>query len=808
MVLAVGLVSAALLGYEISLMRVLLVASWHHFAFLVLSCALLGFGASGTALFAARRLVERRTGAAVFVLALAAAVAMPLCTGLSQEIGIEARSAPALLGRTVWRWVLYWALLTVPFFLGAAAIGAALLPAGRSAGLVYGANMLGAAAGALVAPALMVAVPPAWLPIVFGAVAWLAAAVLVRGAVRVAALAVCAGAVALWIALDPPQVRVDPFKRGAILAERAAEGQVTLVGRRIGPRAVVEAYSGPILHDAAFLSPQRTPPAVSVILADGHTAGAVYEVSHVDEAAVVDGALMAFAWQLAPPAPRAALLGETGGQNLWLAARRGASAIDAVQPDPNVLALLRGPLHQRGGAVLDLPALRAHVAEPRHFIEHASGGGGFDLIQLCGLESSAAGSGGIGGLAEDHLVTVEGLTACLRQLSPQGLLAVGRAIQDPPRDNIKLAATFIEALRRAGATDPGMHLVIVRDFLAVCTIARASPWGPQDAERIGALCRERQLTPVWFPGVLPEELNRPDELPAAPDGVGDWYHYATRRLLSGDAAAFIGDYAFDVRPASDDRPFFADFFRLRSLPGMRRAWGDQWPARAELAFLFVLAAAAVATVVGAAATVIPLSFVRLGAGAPERCALSLYFGFLGLAYMLLEMVFLSRLTQLVGDAVGAAAVTIGGFLFFSGIGSVLSRRVEPERARAAAGLVAAVVAVGAAELWILPVAAPALGGLSEWGRLAASIGLLAPLAFLMGFPMPLALARLSGGQVAWAWGCNGFASVLAAPLAMVVAMTWGYTAAGAAALLLYAGAALLYARLPAAPREMGTREAS
>ena len=40
-------VSAGLLGFELSLMRVLLVASWHHFAFVVVSLALVGFGASG-----------------------------------------------------------------------------------------------------------------------------------------------------------------------------------------------------------------------------------------------------------------------------------------------------------------------------------------------------------------------------------------------------------------------------------------------------------------------------------------------------------------------------------------------------------------------------------------------------------------------------------------------------------------------------------------------------------------------------------------------------------------------------------------
>ena len=63
----VACVSAGLLGFEISLMRVLLVASWHHFAFLVIGVALLGFGASGTVLCICREWLLKRGEAALFV---------------------------------------------------------------------------------------------------------------------------------------------------------------------------------------------------------------------------------------------------------------------------------------------------------------------------------------------------------------------------------------------------------------------------------------------------------------------------------------------------------------------------------------------------------------------------------------------------------------------------------------------------------------------------------------------------------------------------------------------------------------------
>ncbi|MCH8835383.1 MAG: SAM-dependent methyltransferase, partial [Proteobacteria bacterium] len=59
-VVAVALLSAAALGYEILLIRLFSIILWHHFAFMIISLALLGVGASGTFLVFARRWLEPR----------------------------------------------------------------------------------------------------------------------------------------------------------------------------------------------------------------------------------------------------------------------------------------------------------------------------------------------------------------------------------------------------------------------------------------------------------------------------------------------------------------------------------------------------------------------------------------------------------------------------------------------------------------------------------------------------------------------------------------------------------------------------
>ena len=46
--LAISLVSAGAISYEILLMRLYAIGQWHHFAYMIISIALLGYGASGT----------------------------------------------------------------------------------------------------------------------------------------------------------------------------------------------------------------------------------------------------------------------------------------------------------------------------------------------------------------------------------------------------------------------------------------------------------------------------------------------------------------------------------------------------------------------------------------------------------------------------------------------------------------------------------------------------------------------------------------------------------------------------------------
>lgn len=794
----VFLISSAVLAFEVSLMRLLLVSGWHHFAFLVISVALLGFGTSGVFLYLFRRRILLRDRQWLFGLALAAAISMPICAGLLQFVPIESRFIPSMLMRQIGWWLLYWFILLIPFLLGAAAIGLALMMSGNRISSMYASNLAGSAAGSVLVNVLLWLLPTALLAVATGILA-LAASVFAPGISARGKSTVISAAImlaALVHAFIPFEIRSDEYKYHSFVKQLANQNQARLITEKRGPNGVVSVYHSDMFHDLAFLSGAETPPPMHSILLDGHLAASVLDAGTLEESSVVRQVLSAAAHELLPARPSVLLPGELGGSNIWLAAWHQASVIDVVHHYPQVTSILRNELQDRGGAVLDVPAVTYHNAYPRHFIENTRSK--YDLIQLTALESLPAGSGGMAGMGQNHLMTVEGIATALRRLSPEGLLVISRGIQDPPRDNLKIMALLAEALRHNGIEDVSQHFVIVRDFLAMCSIVKATPWSDEQLRGVEDMVERRHLTGVWWKGIPERYLNQPDHLVGPPDHHADWYHLAATKLFFDDADSFVENWMFDIRPPTDDRPFFHDFSKLGSIRMLQDVFGDLWLTRAEIGFLFVIAAMIGVGFVALVLTLVPLLFVRPGCGARTLLPTAGYFSCLGLAYLMLEITLLSKLTHLIGSPVVSAAVTIAAFLFFSGLGSLTAQRFHVSTALLGKLLLAIAVAAVVCMVALNPITRLA-GGLSILPRVLVGVALVAPLAYLMGFPMPSGLSRLQHGPrqlVAWAWGINGFTSVLAAPAAMLIGMVWGFTPAALLAVALYLMAFPLFALIP------------
>jgi hypothetical protein len=87
------------------------------------------------------------------------------------------------------------------------------------------------------------------------------------------------------------------------------------------------------------------------------------------------------------------------------------------------------------------------------------------------------------------------------------------------------------------------------------------------------------------------------------------------------------------------------------------------------------------------------------------------------------------------------------------------------------------VAVLAATTFVTPWVFTAGLGLSLFARVAIAVAVIAPLGILLGMPFPTGLsivAKEAPTLVPWAWGVNGFCTVIGSVGAMILSMIFGF----------------------------------
>jgi hypothetical protein len=809
--LAVALVAAGALAFEVLLTRLLAVVHWHHFAGMVISLALLGYGASGALL---APLLERLRPHAPLAFAGAAAlsgVAAVAATTLAQAVPFNALEAVWAPRQWLWLALLY-VLFAVPFFFAAACTGLALACFPGPVGRVYRSDLLGAGAGALAAVGLLGLLrPDRALPLV-AACGPLAGAVVLAGVPRHRPAAVVAAlmtaALAGLSAGGWPSLRMSPFKPlpQTLLVEGAS-----VVAERAGPIGLVQVVRSELIPfrvapGLSLMNRQEPAPQLGLFVdGEGPTPITRFD-GDFGPLAYLDATLAALPHRLLDHPARVLLLGLGGGADLLLALRHDARAVDVVEPDCGVADLLRGEFAGFAGGILARPEVRLHVDAARRFASTADEAG-YDLIRL---EPRAG--GGRSTLAENFTTTVEAFATYLRRLAPGGLLALPHPLRLPPRESLKLALTAMEALERLdGAAEPARHLAMVRAWDSVLLLVRRAPFEAEDLAAIEAFAEELAFDLGWHPGMSREAADRFNLLgePVFFDGVA--------ALAGPDRAAFVSDYAFDIRPATDDRPYFLDFFRWRALPALREAalggnaglldWG--WPLQ--------VATLGVAALFGLAFILLPARMLARRADAGLRRATAAYFLLVGAGFMFTEIAAMQRLVLLFGHPVYAFAATLAAFLVFAGVGSGAAARLDAARPgddgggvrrwRAVRLDIAVLAIAGLATLhalagpWLLSQASAGLGAVP---RAVLAVALVAPLAFAMGLPFPLVLARLrtaAPALVPWAWGVNGCASVVAAALAGLIAMGLGARALMLLGVFAYLLAAVAQRGIPGHPAE-------
>lgn len=769
---AIALVSAAVLSFEIVLLRLFSFRIWHHFAFMVISVALLGFAAAGLALQlrpAWGRPATARAAAAAALFALAAPFATLVVTRLPFD--------PSRLGAQPAHLLLlgvFCIVLIPPFALAGFAVLALLAGHPKGAGRLYGADLWGAGAGALLVAPLLAQAGALGIVALSAAAALGAAALLAaepeRRTLSRAAIAGALVLVALAFTAGPRlDVPPGPGKlMGAHLLDTAKfpNARVTWTGWSALARVDVIENSARMEWTGNAKRPTSRPPETSIVI-DGDATAPVVHWDGKDQAALgfLDHTLSSAVPRAFKP-QRALVIGAGGGVDVLCAVHHGVPHVDAVEVNPAIAALGKGLLAPVNGGLFLRPDVNLVVAEGRSYVRRSTAT--YDMVQLSLIDTWAAGAAGAYSLSEGYLYTVEAFRDYLARLSPGGVLTITRWEWSPPRELIRVCSVARAALAAEGVARPGDQIIVLASGNLGNVIVKRTPFTSAELESVRRVAQESGFDVIHAPGLPPNN----------PFGM----------LLAGsDPEGFVRDYRFDIAPTTDDSPFFFQFGRWRDVDLFGAGWKES---QLVLSGRLVICAVLLQVLVLSALLLgLPLFAARSGAGAsnPESRAragaAAAYFGIVGLSFMLLEVALMQRFTLFLGSPVLAISVVLAVLLVAAGTGSRLSEKLAA-RGGSHWPIFIAVAVVAAFAAFALPAVFRATLGLPDAGRIALAAVLLAPMGIALGMPFPTGLARLAGsgadgdsggGLFGLAWAANGVGSVVGPALAVLLAIDVGFT---------------------------------
>jgi spermidine synthase len=838
--LSVGLVAGAVIALQICIMRIFSVGSWAHFGSLVVSLAMLGFGLTSAVMCVAKSWFDRNWRVVIATSLIVFGPLMVIANLVAQQVPFN---AIFLISDPMQKWRLFanFMLYLVPFLAGAVFLGTVFLKTQQIFNRVYFADLVGSGiCGLFFLVAMYAAVPenlivvPLLLALI-GAVLWFAALGDRRGILLVLGATVVA--LALHFALPPsadiPKLAVSDYK-GVSYARKFPDSQ--RVYEDASPFGYLEVYSSSYLHfapglsDNAALNIAKMPSnAYLGMYIDGEGPSGIIRDLPPDQTAYFRFLPMIYPY-LIKQSPDTFVVQFGGGISTTVALRANSRSVTVAEGNPAVLRAFRTDkgLRDFTGDILNNPKLRVIDYDGRLYLANTKER--YDIIDLSLADSAGLSSPGGFAIVEKFAYSHEAMLSYMRALKDGGVLSVTLwNKEEPPKSVLKLYTTMAGAGREIDPATMAQSFFVTSTYLSTATVLyKRGGFTPEEITKLREHTRAMSFDEIYYPGFkydttqtaevlegyrnqIFSEGEQPDPpvtseptptapttegtpppdtsralVPATTMGQLTWHH-----LVHGGWDDIAARYVFDARPLTNNRPYFAAYVKPLDLPGVTdrlELLQDEW------GYLLLWATLAIACITGFSLVLIPVAFGwrTIFSYYPGKSLTILYFACLGAGYIMVEVGLIANFILALSNATVSASVLITGMLVFSGLGSFFSERYL-DRARTVMPKV--FLAIGALLIgygFFLDRVLDWIGTFPYVVRLIFCFALIFPPAFLMGFPMPVAMTSLGrlgkDHMFLWAWGINGCFSVIGAALVPLVATSFGLTA-----VLLISGFAYLLA---------------
>jgi hypothetical protein len=810
------LVSLFGLSFETFLSRFFAIALFSDYSYWVISLALLGYSFGGVLLTLARDHFHRNHELYLYLipplLLAAAIVAFALLRG-------NPFNPLQLQNEVLWKSqigniFLYYAGLFPVFFLTGTYIGLVFLIGSREMPKVYAVDLLGAACGAAVILAAMFLLHPYHLPAVMLPILFVVIALNTGASLKSLSLPGGIGALAgsaallgfgLYLVLSTSTFSVPDFKKlHSVLGIKGSQ----VIDSRVSPGGswlTMDDYTefDDVSMTNNYGSDIASPPRTLGLYRDAQRVSSLMRDLPSDYS-YLKGSLAFFPYTIRPH-PRVLLLGTNGGMKIAESARSGAASGIALEQPGDVYRVARDRLRKAAPGLQASSGIRLRGGSAFSILQGARER--FDLIEISSdfLSQDANNAWSF---------TTEAVETYLRSLSKGGILSIPVDISEFNVYTLKLANTFVAALRRQGINDPGRHVLAYRTAWTCQLLVSNEPFSASDIQALVAWCSDRSFDTPWYPGIDPGSISVWNDLPPVSfeqgevqvsDTAQDALMIDLVKILGSDRPLTTAGRFFNLTPSTMDRP---DFFSISRLTRIRTLLArlQVLPER-EIGYLLNLVVLGQALVLAALVLLLPLGAGRKAIRREPGARFMLpkvffYFAALGFGFFFIELALMKKLSFFLESSTLAFATVLAGVLVFSGLGSWRAERFRDNRGR---GLVGGLVVIAASLIFFIFGLDPLMRagiGLPLPVRMLIAVLLMAPISLALGRPFALgtsSLAGVSDSLIPWAWAINGAFSVLATPLANILSVTTGWNIVFALALVLYLTTALSFPERKQAP---------
>lgn len=745
----ISLITMSVLMLELGLTRIFSATMYYHFAFMAISLALFGSGASGVFVYIIqRRLEPARTGqwlslaSQSFALTTVIALYVVLTHPLALEGTLE----------NYYTLTIIYVATTLPFFFAGCAVTLAITRFAAEISRLYLFDLAGAAIGCLLL------IPVLNLIGAINTVIWVSAC--------------AAGAAVLFITSMPARRTyvIGSWIFAAVfvvlLVFNTATNRLDISISKFGQESEVlfskwNSFSRVTVHgnlnqDGVFILIDSDA-ATGIVRGVGKTAAYQEQLKHVHS----------IPYRLKRNA-NALIIGAGGGGDILTARGAGVKSVTAVEINPIIGrdVMSSEPFRTYSGAIYEQPGVRLVIDEGRSFIR--SSNEHYDIIQATLVDTWAATGAGAFALSENNLYTVEAFKDYVTHLTDDGLLTMTRWHFEPPDQTLRLLSISRAMMSDLRITNPARHVVLMvegfNEYAAPATfLFKKSEFTDDEVHALEAVAAANNFRVLYTP------LTRPPNV-------------FTRMMEASNPVDVWDSFQSNVAPTYDNNPFFFNTVRLSNLSSLRGGSGEWRKTNLGTFVLFSLFTITVTLVV--LFIVGPLALIRrkdLAIGGRAKMSYLFYFACLGAGFIIVEVVMIQKFILFLGHPVYALTVVLFSLLTFSAFGSYLSGRFYPApRVPSIVKLMAMLAAVILVYIFILPPIFYGLVHLNHTLRIIMAVLLTAPLAVLMGMPMPLAIrlvAQNAPELIPWAWGVNGATSVMGSVAALMLAISGGFNQA-------------------------------